>query len=144
MCISNFYHYVIHILSHLAGGNRDIPRAIRYSINHFSQYRRDGVPKEFIFITSKTDVANSGVLERLFTSFSQNNIQLKFGILGKPTTRFVDFLTKGRSPDQLVSIENDSEPIFKFFKLLKPAVSVIGMYACTFDYWNNYYTYSLL
>ena len=108
------------------GGNRNIPSAIRYILNHFSRHRRTDVPKEFIFITSKTDISNPEILDRLFNSFTRNNVQMKFGIIGKPTDRFRDFLIKGRSPEHLVSIDNDKDSILKLFKLLKPAQNLPG------------------
>lgn len=95
-------------------------------MNHYSRYRRIDVPKEFILITSKTDISNPGVLDRLFNSFERNNVQMKFGIVGKPTDRFKDFLTKGRSPENLVSIDDDKDSILKLLKLLKPAQNLPG------------------
>ena len=95
-------------------------------MNHYSRYRRVDVPKEFILITSKTDISNTGVLDRLFNSFERNNVQMKFGIIGKPTDRFRDFLTKGRSPDNLVSIDDDKDSILKLLKLLKPSQNLPG------------------
>ena len=66
---------------------------------------------------------------RLFNSFTRNNVQVKFGIIGKPTDKLKEFLTKGRSPDHLVSIDDDEkESIFKLFKLLKPAQNLPGKF----------------
>lgn len=103
-----------------------MPLAIRYIMNHYSRYRRIDVPKEFILITSKTDISNPDVLDRLFNSFERNNVQMKFGIVGKPTDRFKDFLTKGRNPENLVSIDSDKDSILKLLKLLKPAQNLPG------------------
>ena len=98
-------------------------------IRYFIPALKD-VPKEFIMITSKTDISNPGVLDRLFNSLERNNVQMKFGILGEPTDRFKDFLTKGRSPENLVSVDDNKDSILKLLKLQKPAQNLPGKREC--------------
>ena len=100
---------------------------MRYGlVDIFKPQGRNNVRKEFIFITTKTETGNSDYLSNLFKHFDKRKIDLKFGIIGNPSTSLVKFLTDGREPDSLVSVDKDDDTVYKLFNLLKPAKQLPG------------------
>ena len=92
----------------------------------FKRQSRPNVRRELIFITGKTQVGNSRIIENLFKKYGQENVDIKFGILGKPSNNFKDLLTRGRGGSHLAFLNDKEDSIYKFFTLLRPTRKVPG------------------